>query len=339
MSRPTIRDIAAVAGVSPTAVSFALNSRPGISPATRQRIITIADHMGWTPNAAARSLSASKAHAVGLVIARPQNSYVSERFFFQLMVGLQARLKQTGLDLVLQMTDTIPDEMAVYRAWAAQRRVDGVICVDPRFDDPRPALLTELDLPAVFVGEPVAEFGAVIGNDEAMIRMVAQHLVDAGASRIGYLCGLTTLVHTQRRTQALSRFGAQHGIDIMISAETDFTESSGLDETAQLLSSPTPPDAIIFDNEVLALGGAQAIRARGLRLGYDVLTVSCEDSIACRILEPPMTAVAREPSVLGEHAAQVLHAILHNEEPRSFVEAVPELIIRRSTHPSEVSAQ
>lgn len=334
MSRPTIRDIAAVAGVSPAAVSFALNSRPGISPATRERILAVANQMGWTPNAAARALSASKAHAVGLVVARPHDSYVSERFFFELMVGLQSRLKRAELDLVIQMPENILDEMAVYRSWWAQQRVDGVICVDPRIEDPRPALLKELGMPAVFIGEPVDGFGSVVGNDEAMIRIIAEHLVDAGAGRIGYLCGLTSLVHTQRRANALSRFGSQHGVDVVISAETNYTQTSGYGETVQLLGSPAPPDAIIFDNEVLALGGAQAISAGGLQMGRDVLAVSCEDSLICRVLNPAMTAIARDPALMGEHAAQVLISILQGEQTRTFAETIPQLIIRQSTHPS-----
>lgn len=331
MSRPTIRDIAAAAGVSPSAVSFALNSRPGISQATRERVLAIANQMGWTPNAAARALSNSKAHAVGLVIERPHNSYSSERFFFDLMVGIQARLKQTHLDLVLQMTQTLTEELAVYRAWHGQQRVDGVIVVNPRSSDPRPALLADLSLPAVFIGEPIPQFGSVVANDEAMMLEIAKHLVSMGARRIAYLCGSGGLIHIQRRQHSLSAFGAQHGVDVMIAAETDYTETSGYSQTTQLLKSPQPPDAIIFDNEILALGGSQALRALNLRMGEDVLAISCEDSPICRVLSPAMSAVARAPAVLGEHAAQILMSMLKGEQARTFAENVPRLIIRDST--------
>lgn len=331
MSRPTIRDIAAAANVSPTAVSFALNSRPGIADSTRQRILQIAKQMGWTPNAAARALSASKAHAAGLVIARPQTSYTSERFFFGLMVGIQARLKRAGIDLVLQMTGDIHEEMETYKTWWSQRRVDGVFVVDPRLEDPRPILLKKLGMPAVFIGEPVEGFSSVVGNDEAMIISVAEHLVEQGATRIGYLTGLASLVHTQRRQNALSRFGAQHGVDIVISSETDFTELSGLKETNRLLDSPKPLDAIIFDNEILALGGSQAIYQKGLNVGTDILAISCEDSPICRVLNPAMSAVAREPAVMGEHAAQLLDQVLEGAPPKTIAQKVPKLNVRASS--------
>lgn len=84
MSRKTIKDIAHEAGVSITAVSFALNNRPGISDATRERILAIANRMDWVPNSRAQSLSLAKADAVGLFIARQPDSYTTGTILLQL---------------------------------------------------------------------------------------------------------------------------------------------------------------------------------------------------------------------------------------------------------------
>ncbi len=331
MQRPTIRDIATAANVSPTAVSFVLNSKPGVSTATRERVLAVAKQMGWTPNAAARALSASKANAVGLVIARPDTPLTSERFFFGLLLGIQARLKRDNIDFLMQIANSIAEEIDTYRTWWSERRVDGVIVVDPRLDDPRPKIIRELGMPAVFLGEPVEGFSCVVGNDEGMITSIAKHLADQGATRIGYLTGLASLVHTQRRQKALTRFGLQHGVDIIISSETDYSEQSGISETNRLLSAKLPLDAIIFDNEILALGGAQAIADHGLTMGKDILTASCEDSPICRVLTPPMTAAAREPALMGEHAAQLLLSTLEGGETKTFAENVPQIIERASS--------
>ncbi len=77
--RPTIRDIARMANVSPGAVSLALNDKPGVSEETRRRIVGLASAMGWTPSFAAKALSNSKASAIGLVLARPRASVDAER--------------------------------------------------------------------------------------------------------------------------------------------------------------------------------------------------------------------------------------------------------------------
>src|SRR6202051_1497224 len=92
MKRPTIADIAQRAGVTKAAVSFALNGQPGVSAATRGRILAIAEEIGFQPNSAARALSAGKTGAFGLVIDRPANLLGIEPWFMQFIAGIQAEL-------------------------------------------------------------------------------------------------------------------------------------------------------------------------------------------------------------------------------------------------------
>ncbi|MEU6312610.1 substrate-binding domain-containing protein [Streptomyces sp. NPDC047014] len=155
--RPTIKDIARRAGVSESAVSFALNGRPGVSQETRARIHRVAEDLGWQPNSAARALSGERSGAVGLVLARPAHTLGVESFFLQLVSGIQEALSAARTALLFQVVEDIDAECALYRRWWAERRVDGVLVVDPRTGDPRPALLAELGLPAVTVGEPEPE--------------------------------------------------------------------------------------------------------------------------------------------------------------------------------------
>ncbi|MFE1791934.1 LacI family DNA-binding transcriptional regulator [Streptomyces sp. NPDC059525] len=150
--RPTIKDIARQAGVSESAVSFALNGKPGVSEDTRARIRRVARELGWQPNSAARALSGERSGAVGLVLARPAHTLGAESFFLRLVSGIQEVLSAAGTALLLQVVEDVEAECAVYRRWWAERRVDGVLVVDPRTRDPRPALLSRLGLPAVVIG-------------------------------------------------------------------------------------------------------------------------------------------------------------------------------------------
>ncbi|MER5774027.1 substrate-binding domain-containing protein [Streptomyces sp. NPDC002039] len=152
--RPTIKDIARRSGVSESAVSFALNDRPGVSEDTRARVRLIAEELGWQPNSAARALSGERSGAVGLVLARPAHTLGVESFFLRLVSGVQEVLSAGRIALLFQVVEDVDAECAVYRRWWAERRVDGVIVVDPRIDDPRPELLAGLGLPAVMVGGP-----------------------------------------------------------------------------------------------------------------------------------------------------------------------------------------
>src|ERR1700749_3471720 len=105
MKRPTIPDIAQRAGVTKAAVSFALNGQPGVSAATRERILAIAAEIGFEPSSAARALSDGRAGAVGLIIDRRARTLGSETFFMQLISGIQAELTEDHITLQFAMVE------------------------------------------------------------------------------------------------------------------------------------------------------------------------------------------------------------------------------------------
>ncbi len=328
MRRPTIRDIARLAQVSPGAVSLALNGKPGVSDATRQRVVEIADAMGWTASTAARALSKSRADAVGLALARPRASIDSERFYFQFICGMVEALTQRNQSLVLQIVDTVEKELAVYRSWWVERRVDSVVLVDPLMDDPRPAHLRSLSLPFVTVGWKFEDGSAVLIDDAGIVETAVEHLAEQGRRRIAYVCGIASLQHSQVRQRALSRVGARLGLDVRMSNPTDYTQQSGARELELLLHAPQKPDAIIFDNESLMLGGLPVLAEHGLSMPGDVAVLSLEDSPTGQLMRPQITAFDRDPSVLGEAAVALL---IDEDAPTDLVVEPPHLVARGST--------
>lgn len=328
MRRPTIRDIARLAQVSPGAVSLALNGKPGVSDATRQRVVDIAEAMGWTASTAARALSRSRADAVGLVLARPRASIDAERFYFQFICGAVDALNARQQSLVLQIVDTVEKELAIYRSWWVERRVDSVILVDPLVDDPRPAHLTTLSLPFVTVGWEFAGGSAVLVDDAGIMEEAVEHLAAQGCRRIGYVCGIPTLHHSQVRQRALNIAGARMGLDIRLSNPTDYTQESGARELELLLSAPHRPDAVIFDNESLLLGGLPVLAELGISTPDDLVVVSLEDSPVGQLMRPQITAFDRDPSVLGDAAIALL---VDADAPPSLTLEPPHLIVRGSS--------
>ena len=139
--RPTIADIAQRAGVSKGAVSYALNGQPGVSEATRQRIVAIAREIGFSPSNAARALSGASAKAVGLTLCRPARILSIEPFFMGLISGFEAELAARSYALTLQVVATPEHEVEVYRRWWGERRVDGVFVSDLRDGDVRRELV------------------------------------------------------------------------------------------------------------------------------------------------------------------------------------------------------
>ena len=103
MPRPTINDVARLAGVSKGAVSFAFNNRAGVAPETRERIFAAATELGWTPSSRARALSVSRSLAVGLVMARPPETLRADPFFPSFIAGVESELSTHGYALLLQV--------------------------------------------------------------------------------------------------------------------------------------------------------------------------------------------------------------------------------------------
>ena len=305
--RVTIRDIAKRAGVSKGAVSYALNGRPGVSDDTRDRIVAIAEELGWYPNRAARALSAARADACGLVLARPARTIALEPFFMEFIAGVESELASRSIALTLQLVADVHEEIAVYRRWWGEHRVDGVLVVDLRIDDPRIDELRRLGLPAVVIGGPLehAELPCVWHDEAAVVTEAIRYLAALGHSRIAHVCGVAEFVHTQQRTAAFRAAIADLGLEGEV-VETDYSAESGARATRRLLSSPTPPTAILFDSDLLAVTGLGVVQRMGFSVPDDVSIVGWDDSLISQVVHPPLTAITRDITTYGAEAAHRL---------------------------------
>ncbi|MFJ3925136.1 LacI family DNA-binding transcriptional regulator [Streptomyces sp. NPDC090022] len=335
--RPTIKDIARRAGVSQSAVSFALNGRPGVSRETRARIRRVAEELGWQPNSAARALSGERAGAVGLVLARPACTLGVESFFLQLVSGVQEVLSAARTALLFQVVEDVDAECAVYRRWWAERRVDGVLVVDPRTDDPRPELLAGLGLPAVAIGEPrpSAALSSVWADDARAMADVLDHLYGLGHRRIAHIAGMPDLAHTVRRIDSLRAQAARRGLTEaeVRSVPTDYSDAEGAAATRRVLRGPAPPTALIYDNDVMAVAGTGVAAELGLAVPARVSVVAWDDSPLCRVTHPRLTALVRDTAGFGRLAAQELLDVLAGGPPRAREGEQPRLEPRESTAP------
>ncbi len=337
MRRPTIADIAQRAGVTKAAVSFALNGQPGVSAATRERILAIAREIGFQPNSAARALTAGKAEAFGLVIDRPARTLGIEPFFMQLISGIQAELTSHQMTLVFTMAEDQEAEIEMYRRWWAQRRVDGVFVVDLQVDDRRIAVLQELHMPAVVFGTPrgTGSLPAVWQDDRAAVDSVVRYLSDLGHRRIARVGGFPRYWHTALRSEAFGQAAAEAGLDAM-SVEADYTAEHGAQATRGLLGSAEPPTAILYDNDVMAAAGLGVAQRMGIGVPSGVSIVSWDDSALCELIHPALTALRRDIAAAGSQGARMLREMAAGGQPANFQEAPPVPQIRESCGPAGV---
>lgn len=168
-----------------------------MSASTRQRILAIADEIGFEPSKAARALSDGRAGAFGLIIDRPARTLGVEPYLMQLISGIETELSSAHVALLLTLAEDQDAEIAMYRSWWAQRQVDGVFVVDLSIDDRRVAVLEELGMPAVVIGTPAGagSLPAVWQDDAAAIRAVVDYLAGAGHRRIARVSGIPRLAY------------------------------------------------------------------------------------------------------------------------------------------------
>ncbi len=330
--RVTIRDIAERAGVSKGAVSYALNGRPGVSDDTRERILSIANELGWYPNRAARALSAARADACGLVLARPARTLALEPFFMEFIAGVEAELATRSVALTLQLVRDIHEEMGVYRRWWGEHRVDGVLVLDLRRDDPRIRELVRLGLPAVVVGGPLenGELPSVWHDEASVVSEAVQYLVALGHGRIAQVAGVADFVHTAQRMAAFTSVTRELGVHGEV-VETDYSAESGARATRKLLSSPTPPTAIVFDSDLLAVTGLGVAQQMGFSVPDDVSIVGWDDSLISQVVHPALTAITRDIEAFGVACTRQLLAAVDGHATADIETNRGELTTRGST--------
>lgn len=307
--RTTIADIASRAGVSISAVSFALNDRPGVSPETRLRVQQIARELDWQPHTAARALGGAKAGSIGFVLNRPARTLGTESFFGDLISGIQLGLAGSHVGMNLLVARDADEELATYRDWWRGHRVDGVIVIDPRRDDPRLALLAELGMPTVVVGShpsPAGSAPSVWIDDSDATDTVLRYLLALGHRRIAHVAGRPEYEHTAMRIERVRSFAVAGDLEDAVSVPTDYSAEAGARATRELLSRRDRPTAIVYDNDVLAVAGLGVASEMGVRVPGDVSIVSFDDSAMVRLVRPAITSLTRDTVELGQRAATLL---------------------------------
>lgn len=344
--RATIADIAAEAGVSVAAVSYALNDKPGISADTRHRILEVAARRDWAPSERARSLSRSRVDVAGLVIPSDAARLRDESFWMLFISGLEASLRDQGLSLLLHVEPSRDAELEIYRSWHRRRMVDVVVVLDIVTDDPRLPFLDQLGLRYVLGGRADGEAtvptaSAPDGDD---MRRLIEALADGSVRRVARVAGDEAKTFVQERTRAYREAVARRGLADAGTVHCSFGAEGASRAALDLVDAPTgSPDVIVFDSDLLAVTGARAILAAGHRIPEDVQVVAFDDSSLCRYVTPTITALSRDAHEFGRLVGTLVLGYLGAggrrddedgaAEPASLTTSPGRLIHRASTRP------
>ena len=284
------------------------------------------------PKPGSSRLSASRSCAVGLALARPVGTLAYESFFARLLSGIEVALAARQVALMLQMVEDVSAEAEALRGWWAERRVDGVLLVDLRFDDPRIPLVEELGMPAVIVGGPGPTGGVPFfaSDDAGGTRQIVEHLASLGHLHIDRVAGPAEFVHTHVRTRSFEQALVDAGASGRV-LPTDFSGSAGALATRELLAGSSPPTAIVYDNDIMAVSGLGVAQEMGITVPDDLSIVSYDDYPVCEVVHPSLTACTRDIVAYGTRAARGLLALLDGETVEPHMDETPRLVARAST--------
>lgn len=272
---------------------------------------------------------------VGLALVRDAEVLGTEPFFHEFIAGMERVLVPLGVPVLLQVVATVPEASERIRAWARYGQVQGVILIDLLPGDERVALVKRLGMPSVVIGDPVTAGGlpAVWAQDDLAMRDVVAGLIAAGHTHLGHVGGPAQMAHTIIRRRTFEAAAGHHGVRTT-TFDGDYSEAAGVGAVTALAAMADRPTALVFDNDVMALGALHEAGRRGLAVPDDLSLVAWDDSALCQLAVPPLAAVSHDIQELGELVGNVLAEVLADgvlpAEAR-VVKAAPARLVARGT--------
>jgi len=334
--RITSVDVAKLAGVSRTTVSFVLNNVQGmsISPPTRERVLNAARTLNYHPDMAGRKLASGKSDTIGLVIRQSPEQVFADAFLIQVVLGVEGALAQQNFHVLLKPVE--PDDHTGYTRLIHENYVDGILVSGPREDDIELLHLHRQGVPIMLMGQlpdsdiPFVDINAIAGSASAV-----HHLIDQGHRRIAMITNapLTYTSAQQRRDgyhQALREAGLK--IDETFLREGNYTPASGFDAMSELLKLAPRPTAVFVASDVVAMGAIQAIKRASLRVPEDVAVVGFDDIPLAGYYDPPLTTIRLPAYGLGWAAGdRLVRMILGESLEQNQLLLESELVVRQSS--------
>ncbi|MEU8578785.1 LacI family DNA-binding transcriptional regulator [Streptomyces asoensis] len=333
--RPTIKTVAARAGVGRTTVSRVVNGSELVSDKAKAAVLAAIAELNYVPNSVARGLVTNRTNSVALVIPESESRLGSEPYFSAVIRGVSTGLAKTRtqLQLVLVRDQAERDQLTES---VAERRVDGVLLVSVHEHDPLPGLLEDMGLPTVLAGRRSrAESLSHVHSDNAGGAATAvAHLLARGRRTIATITGPLDMDVSRSRLQgwraALEEAGHETGEHLVASG--DFTEEGGQAAIRSLLAQVPTLDAVFVASDVMAAGALVELRRQGRRVPDDVAVVGFDDSIIARHTNPSLTSVRQPVEEIGTTIARILLAeIADPQVSRQHVVLPTELVVRESS--------
>lgn len=329
--RPTIRDVAAAAGVSRGTVSRVLNGGHWVSPPAREAVERAIVRTGYRANQHARSLATGRANALAFLLAEPQDQLFADPTYAPLLRGAAEALADRQMTLNLLVAGTAKERQSV-AAYIAAGHVDGAMLISTHENEPLLDLLLSHDIPLVSCGIPLGRsdrVSSVSVDESGGARAMVDHLRSRGRRRIATISGPLDLPGGKFRLDGY-REAVGEDLDPTLIVHGDYGAESGARAMTELLARKVPFDAVFAASDAMAAGAITVLRRAGMRVPEDVAVGGFDDSGLAVNLDPPLTTMRQPFDRISAEMVSLLLDVIAGGLTKT-VTLPAQLIVRSST--------
>jgi len=332
----SMKDIARMAKVSRTTVSFVLNNRTDmkISKATRKKVLKIAKELDYYPHAIATSLVKKKTRTIGLVLCQQLGSIFSDALIPQVLLGVSTVALKKDYKILLQYIEN-SEKKGTYYKLVREKRIDGIILSGPRSDDVELLRLKDEDFPIVLMGQIEKDnFSCSDIDNIKAAKEAVSHLISHGHKKIAIITN-APLNYTASKFRLLGYKKALRENSIAYDEKLigigNFTPQSGFEVMQKLLSLKKLPTAVFVASDVVAFGVMDAIKKKGMKIPQDIALAGFDNVSLSEYVDPPLTTVNLPGFDIGKNVANLLIDIIEkNENKNKKIILEAHMVIRKS---------
>ena len=318
---PTMKDVASLAGVTPTTVSRVLNNRGYVSAETRKKVFEAMESINYQPNEIARSLLRKRTNMIGVIIPTVISGY-----FGALLEAIEKYCSQIDYKVIVCTSNNDQKKEKAFAQMFVANKVDGIILCSRTKDI---SLFKELRIPVVAIERNNDDEIPVVTCDNWNGGILAaNHLIECGCKKLMYIGGYQALnLVGNLRLEAFRKVCAQAGVESIIVAN----DSEGRVDILAAIQQNPDVDGIFASGDIIAARAIQICIGLGLRIPEDVKVVGFDATMITQLTTPRITTVAQPIKQLGECSVQLLLQLIEGETVPNQTVFPVELLICGST--------
>ena len=328
----SIKDIAAISGVSIATVSRILNKKGRYSPETEKKVLAIVNAYGYVPNQTGKSLREARSHTIGLIIPNVTNA-----FFSHLAYNIETYLFEKNYSVFICNTDNKAEKEIEYFRSLAGKCVDGILCISTL--DCIPEDITARRIPIVCIDrQPKAAIPLPwVGNDDKNAGCLAtNHLLNKGCRHILFITSYLNAYGRWARREGYEQALEERGlfVDKNYILERLGTESTPVEVEiliSQFLETRLPLDGIIASSEPAALGAVYALQRNGLSVPQDVRIIAFDNTMYSLLISPPLSSLERNPREIAQKSSNLLLDMIEERSVEEMSLTIPMELIERAS--------